>query len=66
MSERREPTPADAKRRARVSFIIDGRRRIGRLTYWPGQRSTRPPTVTIDGSRFHPAPEMVRLEPDQD
>jgi hypothetical protein len=65
MSEHRTPTPADAKRRARVSFIIAGRRRVGTLTYWPGERSERPPTVVVGDSRYHPDRSMVRVEPEQ-
>jgi hypothetical protein len=62
-----QPTPTDAKQRARVVFH-DGRRyNTGTLTYWPGAASSRPATVVGDnGRRHHPHPDRVWLAPPLD
>lgn len=60
----RAPEPADAKARATVLFVSGKRRRIGTLTYWPGKKSSRPPTVLgRNGNRYHPSKEEVWVVP---
>jgi len=59
------PSPTDAKQRARVVFRAGRRYELGTLTYWPGDKSSRPPTVVGDnGHRHHPHRDAVWLAPD--
>jgi hypothetical protein len=60
----RAPGPTDAKARATVLFISGKRRRLGTLTYWPGKKSTRRPTVVgRNGNRYYPLEDQVWVIP---
>lgn len=61
MEAHRRPEPGDAADRVQVRFRIGKKERTGELRYWPGHGSTRPPTVWVDGTRYHPEPDDVEL-----